>query len=274
MATTPCIFCQTTTKMTNEHVWGDWIKDHVERRANKHGHAYVLKPRPGEPDEVVVRTRAGDHIDAKVKIVCADCNSGWMSRLQETAKPFLIPLFKGENWSINQTAQSIIAAWIAMATTTGEHISAEKKRVSIPQADHDHLMKTQTASLDWCIWIGRFERTDWPGQWIHTTVPILDAEDFSDFVPNDPRATKLQATVFTIGQLYVFAMSCPIPGIANGWDWRTAPAALTKMVKIWPTQRHPDITWPLPSLTDREADTFATAVERYFYDLAMRKGYR
>lgn len=274
MTTAPCIFCQTTTTMTNEHVWGDWIKAHVERRANKHGHAYIFVPKPGEPNKPEVRIRAGDHIDAKVRIVCSDCNSGWMSRLQERAKPLLIPLFNGEACSIDQRAQSVIAGWIAMATTTGEHISDDTKRVSIPQSDREHLLTTQTPSNDWCIWIGRFERLDWPGQWIHTTMPILDADDFSDLVPNDPRATKLQTTVFTIGQLFVFAMSCPIVGIANGWDWRTAPVALNKMIKIWPPQGHPTINWPPHSMSDREADFFATAVERYFHDLAIRKGYR
>ena len=56
-------------------------------------------------------------------MVCGDCNSGWLNQIQQTARPLLLPLFEGRAHRIDGDAQSKIAAWIAMATMTGEYLS-------------------------------------------------------------------------------------------------------------------------------------------------------
>jgi hypothetical protein len=38
---------------------------------------------------------ARDPLSSQVRVVCGPCNSGWMSQLQNQAKPFLTPLFEG-----------------------------------------------------------------------------------------------------------------------------------------------------------------------------------
>src|SRR5882757_9098683 len=110
-----CAFCGQAKKMTSEHVWGEWTKGYVERTANKHDHANVFVPRPGQPEPPKVRIRAGHHLDAQVHVVCSDCNSGWLT--------------------LDQTAQQLVAAWVAMSTMTGEHLSQEQRRLAIPQSD-------------------------------------------------------------------------------------------------------------------------------------------
>ena len=52
-----------------------------------------------------------------VKAVCRSCNTGWMSRLEDEAKPYLSPLIRGDNLSPGQAAilsveaQTVIARW-------------------------------------------------------------------------------------------------------------------------------------------------------------------
>ncbi len=117
-----CIFCQRSGNITYEHIWGDWTKSVVPRTSNKHTEARVTVLRTGEPDPPDVRIRAGDPLDASVPIACAECNNGWMSEIQNRAKPYLIPLFKGESCLLDYSAQSVIATWIAMASMTGEYM--------------------------------------------------------------------------------------------------------------------------------------------------------
>jgi hypothetical protein len=267
-----CIFCQLPRKMTSEHVWGEWTKVYVARNSNKHTHANVFVPNPGRPDPADVRTRAGDHLDSQVRIVCAECNSGWMGGIQESAKPYLIPLFDGEACDFHERAQHVVSAWTAMATMTSEHLSMDKKRIAIPQSDRDWMMNRQCAPQSWGIWIGRYERQSWPTQWVKATFPIADVDNIADIKPDQIPDANLQTTSFTIGQLFVFVMSCQFPEIAGLWDWRTAPTALTRLKRIWPISTK-EIRWPPDSFGDKDAEAFATAVIRYYDDLAVRKGF-
>jgi hypothetical protein len=268
-----CIFCELPKKMTSEHVWGEWTKGYVERTSNKLSHANVFVPRPGEPERPDIRIRAGDHLDSQVRIVCADCNNQWMSRIQEASKPALISLFKGEPCTLDQTTQRLVATWCAMATMTGEYLSKDQKRITIPQSDRTWLMEQRAPPPDWCIWIGRYERQNNPTQWVKASFPVLNTDQLPETISDDDRSPTLQTTAFTVGQLFVLSMSSHFPEIPRGWDWRTAPAARTLLKQIWPLT-HQVINWPPTSLTDADAHSFATSVIRYFDDFAMRTGYR
>jgi len=107
---------------------------------------------------------------------------------------------------------------------------------------------------------------------VKATFPILDVEDIRDVKATDARRANLQTTAFTLGQLFVFAMSCEFPEIATLWDWRTAVGARVNLRRIWPAPVS-EIKWPPPSFGDARAKAFASAVIRYYEDLAIRTGY-
>jgi hypothetical protein len=268
-----CIFCQDDRRLTNEHIWGDWVTDYVPRTVNKHDHANVQAPKPGEPDPPIVRIRAGDPLSSHVRVVCGPCNNGWMSQLQEAAKAHLIPLFAGQSGVIEAAPRTAIAAWIAMATMTGEYISRDPTRIAVTQSDRDWLMNVGTAPKDWRIWIGRYQRRLWPGQWVHSTFPVLETEYLPSTLTVDDRHPTLQTTAFVIGQLFVFAMSCVYPEIPRGWDWRTANRAPSCLRQIWP-HNGGALVWPAAEMNDAYAESFATAFVKYSDDLALRVGYR
>jgi hypothetical protein len=269
-----CIFCGEAAKMTSEHIWGEWIQEHVPRTSNKHSFADVFVAKPGEDEPTAVRIRAGDPINSQVSVVCGECNNGWMSRLQERAKPFLIPLFAGIPEILTDASQRAIAAWASMATMTGEHITRNPQRITVPQADRDCLMRNGTAPLGtWRIWIGRCS-SEWEGQqWVRITAPILDAANLEKAVAADERRPNTQTTAFKIGKLYVATMNCPFPEITQGWDWRTAPRALNRLQQVWPIARH-IVAWPNADMTGKDAKVFATAWKAYSDSLAKRVGYR
>jgi hypothetical protein len=158
-----CIFCREHRPLTSEHIWGDWVTSYVPRTVNKHDHADVQVPKPGEPEPARVRIRAGDPLSSQAKVVCAPCNNGWMSELQNAAKPHLIPLFDGSARVIDGPARTAIAAWAAMATMTGEFLSHDPKKITVSQSDRDALMPTKTASSTWSVWVGNYQRRQWAG---------------------------------------------------------------------------------------------------------------
>ena len=145
---------------------GEWTKGSLESTENEHNHANVFVPRPGQPEPPKVRIRAGDHLDAQVHVVCSDCNSGWLSQIQNDAKPILIPLFEGGTITLEQTAQQMVATWVAMSTMTGEHLSQEQRRLAIPQSDRTWLIERRIPPPGWCIWIGHYPRQENPTQWV------------------------------------------------------------------------------------------------------------
>ena len=89
----------------------------------------------------------------KPKIVCASCNNGWMSRLQEQAKPHLIPLFRGEECVLDAHARGVIAAWLSMTTMTASWANRDFGGWAIPEAHRVALYATSKAPLTAQIWI-------------------------------------------------------------------------------------------------------------------------
>jgi len=247
-----CVFCGLPKKMTSEHVWGEWTKGYVERTANKLNHANVFVPRPGLPDPPSVRIRAGDHLDAQVRIVCADCNSGWLSRIQNDAKPILIPLFDGAAVTLDRAAQQHVAAWVTMATMTGEHLSGDQARVAIPQSDRTWIMEKGTPPPGWCVWIGHYPRQHNPAQWVKASFPVVNADELPEATTDQDLAPTMQTTAFSVGNLFAFAMSCHFPEIPLGWDWRTAPEARDLLKRIWPPSSS-SIDWPPSPMSDVDA---------------------
>ena len=267
-----CVFCRRPGNITFEHIWGDWTKRVVPRTSNKHTEARVTVMSPGNPDPAEVRIRAGDTLDASVPVACGECNSGWMSEIQNRAKPYLIPLINTELCVLDHYAQSIIAAWIAMASMTGEYVSKSDERIGVRQCDRDWLKDTQTAPSNWKIWIGRHRPVSSDMRWVHVVGTILDADVLPATLSDADRRPNTQTTSFTIGELYFFAMSTPYPAIANTWNWRTARRARGRLVQIWP-HTSMGIFWPMPLMTDADAASFGTAVARDFDERAIRFGH-
>jgi hypothetical protein len=184
-----------------------------------------------------------------------------------------VPLFTGNPCTLSVDDQTAIAMWVAMATMTGEYLSSDRRRIAIPQSDRRWLMERKCLPLGWHIWIGHYERKNWPAQWVKAGFPIVNADVLPPEISNEDKRPTMQTTTFTVGKLFVFAMSSEFPEIPAGWDWRTAPSARNKLVKLWPITVS-SIEWPPEAMNDADADAFAGAVMFYFEDLAKRTGYR
>src|SRR3954469_13275208 len=90
-----CIFCG-GTPLSKEHFFAEWMHDYLPPKPSTH---YVagsdLIGRPGK------MFRPGNVFERHLRVVCKACNSGWMSTLQNEAKPILIPLMQGVRRTLN-----------------------------------------------------------------------------------------------------------------------------------------------------------------------------
>ena len=115
--------------MSGEHLWSEWIHKLVPK--TKKFHIQETRPQwislnaPNLPPYRLIR-REGDPVTKRLKVVCErHCNNGWMSRLEEEAKPCLTKLIKGEMASLNPQEQDGVAAWAAMKIIVAEFSAPE-----------------------------------------------------------------------------------------------------------------------------------------------------
>ncbi|MDP1857209.1 MAG: hypothetical protein Q8K82_00980 [Gemmatimonadaceae bacterium] len=102
-----CVFCG-HPNVTNEHAFPLWLRKVVTDRPAQH--TTVFLDRHGELREH--RQHAAAPFSITVSRVCQDeCNGGWMSRLEQDARPFLEPMLSGRGRVLHTEGQKLVATW-------------------------------------------------------------------------------------------------------------------------------------------------------------------
>jgi hypothetical protein len=243
-----CIFCG-GLGLTKEHLWADWLRRYLPRQMPRHTTrgAFV---HPHLEDQIAIERRSGDFYSRRVRCVCATCNNGWMSRLQSSAKPFLIPFLTGQPTSLNKRERRIISAWIAMMVMVGEY--ATKEFIAIPERDRLYLRREQKPPSHWRIWIGAHNCQEFP-LYSHNVLSLAKekiegAPD--DFVP----PPNTQTTTICLGDYLVIYVMSSIIAREYVRRWVLPPQIGRGMLQIWPIgiRSGGDVRWaPFPRLTDK-----------------------
>lgn len=144
-----------------EHLFPTWMREYLrEATARYHAHHIIRHPVTGKPAPTphyrAVLDRPGATRDKRLRVVCKACNSGWMSILQNAAKPLLIPVMTG-TWpaSFSDDERKTVAAWATMASMV---VDAGMPHLSgVTQAERTEFMQTLTPPNNWVIWMHWFE---------------------------------------------------------------------------------------------------------------------
>jgi hypothetical protein len=128
-------------KISNEHVIPQWIDQ-------------VLTSSMLGPDMSFERTivRAGVARQTNTwsvervavierRLVCKECNSGWMGELEGKAKALLKPMILGCGATLSADQQLTIATWAAMKTMVHEFVWGAKQPPISPQTDRNIVMR-------------------------------------------------------------------------------------------------------------------------------------
>jgi hypothetical protein len=133
----PCIFCGRFDGLSKEHIWPRWMAAYLPiGKTNAHV-SEVRSGIPKQPSTLKQRSeRPGPVHTKKVRAVCRRCNSGWMSSIEEEAKPMLQSALTSTEWTVSSKEAQAIARWAILKAIVCEHASLDHLT---PQEDRNVL---------------------------------------------------------------------------------------------------------------------------------------
>lgn len=250
-----CIFCGDPVG-SQEHLWPDWLKDStiVDHTPVNHQQFQLWNVvTPGDPIAVIhhdLKKHDGPPTKHKEPEVCAGCNNGWMSRLENKTKPALLTMIDGGSSELGPHDQRILARWadktaMVHETTSAESVvSRQEDRVRVMQED-DPAPAQHTR-----VWIGG---ADTP-----TVIPAMRARSVRGITPSGV-VDGVRSVVLAAGHVVLYVVSTTVPDLAT--DIPSAVGALNdKLMQIWPVA-HQEISWPPTHLlSGNDIDVLADSI--------------
>lgn len=250
-APTRCVYCARTFSKrhgrdrSGEHIIPRWSHSLFERPGGDLLHQRIGLARQIDGKTHLVmpnfRKRAGDFASRQVKVVCSDCNSGWMSRLEGEVRDYLSSLVTGELVSLTPEHQSFVAKWVAMKTMLAEYTSPAD--LVIPRSELHRFYAERTLTSSWRIAIGPREAQDpW---YFHRSWSVgRNREDA------DAAGQNLQRTFLGVGKLIIESLYCS----HDGAIFEPAPEGF---VEIFPAAEPFPVIPISPRITDATLDKVA-----------------
>jgi len=115
-----CIYCEKYRRFSEEHIFGKWLKKYYLSQHKRTKHTLLRPQRLAFWEKVPVHTESIDAMatpyDTVVLNVCVECNNGWMSKLQDNAKPLIKALADGSWPTFSDAERDLIARWSLMVS--------------------------------------------------------------------------------------------------------------------------------------------------------------
>jgi hypothetical protein len=224
-----CIFCSLRKKMSKEHVFPAWLEDFVPVLKQTHGaFAIAWNQEKKEFQKILEKKHGSPSTKITVRVVCRDCNSEWMSRLENAAKPSLIKLIQGEKCTISSDEQRTIATWIAKTVMTADYRFPDGGTAS--EMERSLLKTLLEPPGGWYVSIADYQGKRWRDGGLFR----------QSFTTDGPRKTKLhiRTTCFGLGRF--FAHTIIVPSVVQILPYFEDKSSLRR---LWP-DLHRDLIWP------------------------------
>jgi hypothetical protein len=233
-----CVFCG-RRGLTKGHVWPDWLSEILPPTASHHvletGKTYTFTP--VVPGPIYSKRRRQGHAGSrKPRNTCGECNSGWMSVIEGSAKPYAVPLIQNVPFLLDTIGQRTLASLLCLIAMRYE-LLGDMRAVSV--SERDWLRYYREPSEDWKIWIAHYGGGNQDDHWARQYGAQLDSR------PTDkvgPEYCNVQVTTLVIGQLCAHIFYSPVIDFL-GYEG-IAPA------QIWPRRRFDFDTCFLPTMGD------------------------
>jgi hypothetical protein len=145
-----CAFCRRERKLTLEHAFPSWIQRYLPHSQHVTSVTHTAK---AEGEEL--RAWKTRDLDVKVKRVCAECNNGWMSDLEQVARLVLVPLMNGRPRRLVASEQEIIAVWAIKTALVCEFIHPSARGAS--DLHFRDIGERLNPPRDSHVWLARYE---------------------------------------------------------------------------------------------------------------------
>jgi hypothetical protein len=226
-----CVFCG-AKPTTKEHIYPKWLRKVVT------GDSFitVLETKAGRK---VKRPQVG--FDLTVNAVCRTCNSGWMSTLENTARPVLTAMIRGEPCVLDAHDQRLVATWVHK-TMLMMYQQAPASDVPLRKAHYLAMYRDKMPPPGTLVALAA--QTDTLDGPVSQTPSSMDHQVISESnVVGVPAGTTFYSAFLAIGAFGAILMSnadgevaCPFPDEAGPF-----------LVPVWPTTE--SVSWP-PASSD------------------------
>lgn len=235
-----CVFCASSGPVTGEDVLPRWL--YRATGSLPLGRHFVSH------DDAVVRSWPGLPYHTTTNQVCAQCNHGWMSRLESVSGTLLRSAIRGTmtRRRFNGAECATLARW---AQKTAMCIQLPDELHIIPRSHYSEIYERRISGfpLDGCqAWIGRFVPTI--PQVRHRLQPLpqlnVNGRPLLGF------AYPPYATTIAVGHVAIQTVMIDEEGTGVALNFTGSPVRDATMLQIWPPA--PKVEWPPPaSLTER-----------------------
>ena len=145
-----CIFCG-GTEMSKQHIWPAW----AARMLNEDGPWRHFMQTEHDGEKLDPRSWLRDPFEETTNAVCRTCNNGWMSALEDRAKPHLEAMLRLETRELDPEGQGTLAAWALQTALILVHTQGAKHGVASKQ-EHAFLREHGEPSTNIKVWIAAY----------------------------------------------------------------------------------------------------------------------
>ena len=153
-----CIFCGTPGEVTLEHFLPVWTQEYLPLNEGcfvDFGNTSTLDV---STEENLIDNRSAerrfDFAHLQVPAPCKDCNTVWMSKIEDEAKPILVPIFQDQARVLSVADQAVLAKWLTLRMIVGEFLWPDRAAVS--PARRAWFRVNQRPFEESLIFIGRY----------------------------------------------------------------------------------------------------------------------
>jgi hypothetical protein len=244
-----CLFCGQPfgqgRRRSAEHIWPQWMHHLLPDQDSPGGGGLVRQdPYTLETTYHEVHQTQGKIINTmRPRVVCEECNNGWMSRLDDRTKPLLQEMIAERPAVLHADDQAVLAAWFFMKNAVAEARTPSSRATS--DLSRAILFRNHLAPPYAAIWIARNHGQFWKLRYHHTAGArnLGVIEPLSEHVP-----MNFQVATLAIGPV-VFQLFCG----SGGYPLVPSPKGvfIDTVLRIWPPPTEL-VEWPPTALTDAE----------------------
>jgi hypothetical protein len=247
-----CIFCEKTdSPQHKEDILAKWLARELAAMADTKVAFMSKTGRLGDPDWPGIEYGAVGKLGWETKGPCQRCNNGWMSTLENQARPVLRPMIRGHSCTLSSGDLTVVAQWITKTTIMWEYMKYRSGRF-FSRSDRVALFASMTVPRDTYIYAARYLG----GEPVYTIGGPMRVH----FSGSSTEASGYCATL-AIGQLALQILCFKRPEHVDETLNIRIPARWDPVHKpVWPIP--PGWSWP-PSVVlmdDDEFKRFATRV--------------
>jgi hypothetical protein len=248
-----CVFCGFVGKLTGEHILPKWLR-------NTGLSLVPMSHVAGPLNRNVADLGVSSPFNRTLEAVCRECNQGWMSKMEASAKRVLRSAILGASTTFDANDHAVVSAWIhktgLISALFASRVGGSLGR-GLPEREYRELFASRDRLRPLPatqFWVGRYEEKGRAAStWVTPMIVSVSGVD-------DPPSPQAYLITLQLGPLLLQGVRFTAPHLF--FELSAGP----EFAQVWPSIGNVD--WPGPATIEDEA--FVTRVTK---GLHLRSGF-